>query len=400
MSTFVRGNSELLKRIQTSVGRQVYCWYSSDFHPLERSSLTDLKRGTGGRCSFNGMVATVFGASGFLGRHVVNKLGKMGTQIIIAHRGELTEVNRLRVAADLGQVLIQPYNLKDENSIRKCIKYSNVVINLVGRDWQTKNYSFAEVHVIGARRIARLCKEACIPTLVHMSALNATPFPAPYMLRNGSQFLQSKWEGEEAVREEFPDAIIFRPADMVGQEDRFTRYYCSLWRHNMKALPLYKKGTATEKQPVHVSDVAAGILIACQDRCWHGRTIQAVGPRRYLLSELVDWFHRLTRRTWKEWGYFRYNIRYDPIFQLWISILPCLTLGHPLGNLHWEKVEREAHSDVIDNEIETLKDLGVELTLMEDQVPWELKPYRLYSYAEKENLEFDVVEPPPFIECK
>ena len=43
------------------------------------------------------------------------------------------------------------------------------------------------------------------------------------MLKGGSRFLKSKWHGEMAVREEFPDAVVFRPADMFGQEDRFTR---------------------------------------------------------------------------------------------------------------------------------------------------------------------------------
>lgn len=36
-----------------------------------------------------------------------------------------------------------------------------------------------------------------------------------------------QYEAEEAVREEFPDAIIFRSADMWGMEDRFLNYYAS-----------------------------------------------------------------------------------------------------------------------------------------------------------------------------
>lgn len=114
-----------------------------------------MKRGTGGRSSFNGVVATVFGATGFLGRYVCNKLGKIGTQLIIPYRGDAYSVMRLKVVGDLGQVVFTPYHLQDRESIDKAIRYSNVVINLVGRDWETKCFKFNDVHVEGARTLAR-----------------------------------------------------------------------------------------------------------------------------------------------------------------------------------------------------------------------------------------------------
>lgn len=114
-----------------------------------------MKRGTGGRSSFNGIVATVFGNSGFLGRYVCNKLGKQGTQMILPYRGDDSEVIRLKVCGDLGQVLFHFYNLEDPASIREAVKHSNVVINLIGRDFETKNFRFKDVHTNGAARIAR-----------------------------------------------------------------------------------------------------------------------------------------------------------------------------------------------------------------------------------------------------
>jgi len=56
--------------------------YSTDVKTIKNPSLAALKRGTGGRSSFNGIVATVFGATGFVGRYVCNRLGKAGTQVI------------------------------------------------------------------------------------------------------------------------------------------------------------------------------------------------------------------------------------------------------------------------------------------------------------------------------
>lgn len=94
---------------------------------------------------------------------------------------------------------------------------------MVGRDWETKSFKFNDVHVDGARRLARLAKEAGVERFIHVSALNAAEHPEPVIVKGGSKFLASKWAGERAVLEEFPEATIFRPADVYGQEDRFLR---------------------------------------------------------------------------------------------------------------------------------------------------------------------------------
>jgi len=102
----------------------------------------------------------------------------MWEQLIIPYRGDAYFIRELKLAGDLGQVLFQPYHLQDEESIRKAVKYSNVVINLVGRDWETKNFKFNDVHVEGARRIARISREMGVERLIHVSALNVDPLPA------------------------------------------------------------------------------------------------------------------------------------------------------------------------------------------------------------------------------
>lgn len=132
--------------------------YSSEVTPprvLRTTNLSALKRGTGGRSSFNGMVVTIFGSTGFVGRYVANKFGKIGSQVILPYRADHYEAMRLKLVGDLGQVLFHFYHLEDEESIKAAVKYSNVVVNLVGRDWETNNFDFNAVHIDGARRIAK-----------------------------------------------------------------------------------------------------------------------------------------------------------------------------------------------------------------------------------------------------
>lgn len=364
---------------------------------LKTTNLASLKRGTGGRSSFNGIVATVFGSTGFLGRYVCNKLGKTGSQVIIPYRADHYEALRLKLVGDLGQVLFHPYSLTDEESIYKAVKYSNVVINLVGRDWETKNFTFQDVHVDGARRVARIAKQAGVEKFVHVSSLNATHNPVPILKKDGSKFLKSKFFGECAVREEFPEAIVFRPADIYGQEDRFLRYYAHIWRRQFRGMPLWYNGERTVKQPVYCSDVAQGIINAIKDPDTQGKTYQAVGPRRYKLSELVDWFHRVMRKDKDWWGYWRYDLRYDPTFMMKVALTEYICPSFPVGDLHTERVEREYVTDEVMKGVPTLEDLGVTLTYMEDQVPWELRPYRAALYYDADINEFEKPAPPQFV---
>ena len=98
-------------------------------------------------------------------------------QLVLPYRRDPYDSLRLKLCGDLGQIYFHPFDLRDEDSILKCIKYSNVVVNLIGRDWETRNFTYDDVHVDGARRLARLCKEANIERFIHVSALNANPNP-------------------------------------------------------------------------------------------------------------------------------------------------------------------------------------------------------------------------------
>ncbi|XP_064635343.1 NADH dehydrogenase [ubiquinone] 1 alpha subcomplex subunit 9, mitochondrial-like [Lineus longissimus] len=350
-------------------------------------TLTNYKRGTGGRSSFSGTVATVFGASGYLGGDIVNRLGKTGSQVIVPYRADPYEVQRLRLCGDLGQILFYPIHLQDEAAIKRCMKYSNVVINLIGREWETKNFKFDDVHVDGARLIAKCAREAGVEKLLHMSALNASENPQKIYLKKGSQFLASKARGEDAVREEFPDAIVFRPSDIFGGYDKFVTYYAKWWRRSGNRIPMWRKGMETIKQPVFRGDVATGIVNAIQDPDAVGKTFDIVGPHRYYLGDLVQFFYRCLRNDYAKISFM------DPIFRAkvrWMTYAPATPI------MTWEKIEREFITDMT-MENPTLEDLGVKLTRIEDRAIFDLKPMRLYNYYEEKLGEFAPPSWPPVL---
>lgn len=71
--------------------------------------------------------------------------------MIFPYRGDHYDVLHLKVTGDLGQVLFCPYHLCDEAAIAKAVKHSDVVVNMVGRDWTTRNFSLDQVTVTWRR---------------------------------------------------------------------------------------------------------------------------------------------------------------------------------------------------------------------------------------------------------
>ena len=102
--------------------------------------------------------------------------------MVIPYRGEHYPLMRLKVCGDLGQVLFSPFHLRDEPSIRKAMKYSNVVVNLIGQEWPTKNFSLEEANVEGPARLARLAREMGVERFVHVSHINAREKPEVELL--------------------------------------------------------------------------------------------------------------------------------------------------------------------------------------------------------------------------
>ncbi|CAI7788794.1 unnamed protein product [Closterium sp. NIES-54] len=130
-------------------------------------------RGPGGRSSVSGMVATVFGATGFLGRYVVQQLARSGSQVMVPYRCLEDDHRHLKLCGDLGQVVPVPFDVRSDESIATAIAKSNVVINLIGRDFETRNFSFEDINISAPQRIARMA--ASHARMVHLPCLDAAP---------------------------------------------------------------------------------------------------------------------------------------------------------------------------------------------------------------------------------
>jgi NADH dehydrogenase (ubiquinone) 1 alpha subcomplex subunit 9 len=229
------------------------------------------------RQGVSGVVATVFGASGFLGRYVVNRLGRVGSQCIIPYRGDGLNTRHLKMMGDLGQIVPLPTDLGDKDSVRRAVEKSNVVINLVGQRWDTKNYSLHDGNVKCSYRIAQIAKEQGVERFIQVSTLGAD-------INSESNFLKSKAQGELAVREFYPEATIIRPARIFGDEDTFFNRIANV-ANRRRMVPLMGDGKQTS-QPVYVTDVAAAIMHVVGNVNSVGQTYELGGASVYTQREI------------------------------------------------------------------------------------------------------------------
>jgi uncharacterized protein YbjT (DUF2867 family) len=224
----------------------------------------------------NTNLVTVFGGSGFLGRHTVRALARAGWRIKVATRHPARGFF-LRPLGTVGQIDFVKCDVSDAESVAHAVMGSSAVINLTGILFQ-KGQTFADVQAEGADNIAQAATRAGVRALVHVSAIGAD-------LESDSTYAATKAQGEQAVREAFPDAVILRPSIIFGPEDGFFNKFAGMARFS-PVLPLVGGGH-TRFQPVFVGDVAQAIVTALGDAA-RGRTYELGGPGVYSFKELLQ----------------------------------------------------------------------------------------------------------------
>jgi NADH dehydrogenase len=230
-------------------------------------------------------LVTVFGGSGFLGRHVVRALARAGYRIRNAvRRPDLA--GHLQPLGRVGQIHSVQANLRYPASIEAAVRDADVVINLVGILFERGRQRFATVQAEGAGHVARAAA-AGDARLVHISALGADK-------ESPSLYARTKAAGEEAVFAAAPDATILRPSIVFGPEDDFFNRFAALARI-APALPLIGGG-GTKFQPVFVGDVAQAVTQAANGATRDGTIYELGGPEVKTFKELMEFVLAVTER--------------------------------------------------------------------------------------------------------
>lgn len=305
----------------------------------------------------NGKLVTVFGGTGFIGRHLVQRLAAGGARVRVAVR-DPRQAAPLQTMGYVGQIAAVRASVTHEGSVRAAVAGADAVVNLVGILYESGRMSFDAVHRQGAENVARAAKDAGVGRLVHMSALGADP-------ESRSVYATSKAAGEDAVRKAFPDAAMVRPGVVFGPEDGFFNLFASLARFS-PVLPVFGGGDGVKFQPVYVGDVAAAIVKCIEDPACAGKTYELGGPAVYGFRQIMEMICRETGRK-------RLLVPFPYIIAtLQASVLQLL----PKPLLTTDQVELLKRDNVVSGELPTLADLGIEPTGVEGIIPTYLARYR------------------------
>ena len=229
---------------------------------------------------------TIIGGTGFVGRHLVQKLASQGYRIRIGvRRPDLA--GHLQPLGGVGQIMPVQANVRFPASLQSACQGADIVINLTGILAESGNQSFEAVHEFGAEAIAKAATQAGAQKLIHMSAIGADE-------NSSSAYGQSKARGEAMVKKAFPGASIIRPSIVFGPEDEFFNKFADMARFSM-VLPLIGGGN-TKFQPVFVGDVANAISKIVNSDNLAGKTFELGGPQVFSFKELLDFVLETTER--------------------------------------------------------------------------------------------------------
>jgi NADH dehydrogenase len=223
-------------------------------------------------------IITVFGGSGFIGRHLVRALAREGWRIRVATRRPDLSFH-LQPLGQVGQINAVQANLRYPDSLAAALRGADAAVNLVGILAPWGKQTFDSVQAEGAGAVARAARDAGISNFIHISAIGADS-------SSPSAYARTKGEGEAAVRAAMPSAIILRPSVVFGPEDQFFNRFATMARA-LPVLPLIGGG-ATRLQPVYVGDVAKTAARLLGGAGQEGATYELGGPAVMTMRDVME----------------------------------------------------------------------------------------------------------------
>ena len=287
----------------------------------------------------NQKIIAIFGAGGFLGKHLMRQLTKLDYRVKVATRNPYLK-GYLKPLGNPGQIELFKTNIFNSEDVKQVLKNCDLAINLVGILYETRKQKFNQVHVKFPYLLSNLCNEIGVKNLVHISALG---------VREGhiSKYMQSKLEGEKNIQKVFKPSVILRPSLVFGPEDKFFNVFASIAQFS-PALPLIGGGK-TKFSPIYVGDVAKAIVKTLKLENSKPKIYELGGPKNYSFKELME---ILLEEIKKKRFLIPIPFSVAKLQSYFLQMMP-----NPL--LTSDQVDMLKYNNIVSGEYPTLEDLGI-----------------------------------------
>ena len=312
-------------------------------------------------------LVTIYGGSGFVGRYIARRMAKEGWRVRVAVRRP-NEAIFVKPYGVVGQVEPILCNIRDDASVEAAMNGADAVVNCVGILAESGKNTFDAIQSEGAARVARIAAVNGIETMVHVSAIGADA-------TGSSAYQRTKAEGEAAVLEHMPNAVILRPSIVFGPEDQFFNRFASMTRLS-PLLPVV--GADTKFQPVYVDDISKAAALALNGTAAPG-IYELGGPDVNTFRELMTQMLEVIRRR-----RLVVNIPFfvGAIMGATFDVLGKLTFGLIPAQITSDQVKNLRNDNVVSQDAKSFEDLGITPVSLEAVLPdylWRFRPSGQYS---------------------
>lgn len=228
----------------------------------------------------------VTGATGYIGRHVVQALMDLG----LPCRVYIPPSRQKRLTWDdqhphAPQVMVG--TLLDEELVFKAVSGVHTIIHLESAMWWGRQRDLERIEIAGTRQLLTAARSARVGRIVTLSHLGATPSSA-YTLH------RIKGQVEELVRGSGLAYTILRTGLVFGRDDAFISHIAMMLRVNPFFFLMAGEGE-TVLHPIYIDDLVRALLTSLETLDVVDRTIEIGGIEYTTFYDLIRTVMRVTK---------------------------------------------------------------------------------------------------------